>query len=922
MKNRASSSIMVLFVLLTMLVAFLPGASRADTPRLTSHGKESLNQLSECFRGENKNTFNVLYLIDESESLTRTDPSGIRKEALVSSLEQFLDKAKDFPFLTINRAFTTFGSRFTVRKEWQKLGNSLVQSDRDWILKTVSTLVEGKATNWEQGLQGALEEFKKVQSKSSCDLLIWFTDGGINVGDSPEATRQSLGRICGKDPVSLIPSGNSLIDQVRESEIWIQGILLQNESGKVDDSDRSRMSYFAAVVEQTAEVDPYFFEPASNNYECGRNIEPYGHVTTTRDPVDIIWPTQQFSCLSDGGRVIENSNGTFEVDPGITRFSVTAYAENFKLTGASGETIVKGRDPANAKLVVVEDVDSLGSVIRVEGEVNREPGKVTSPGKWTFTAKEVDKSVVCVYVDIDIQVSISTCYAGEPCTYSGLFTQKGLQADLSSFEKVKLQAGELVGSRKMLPSAKLEGTSFKGEFTPTSGSSEAALGVVLSFETKSGIEFEIRTKKPISIIPSGTYPRITPDPVKISDFSQKLEGKSGKALATLKLEGPSRTEGNICIAALEVRADAKPERIPNYLTSLDGAQVSNEKCFKLAAGELKKVKLGITNDVAENSTSKGFMNVTYSALGKPDVDSQLDVTFETSVVYNDLRRWLYLALLMLLGVGAPLVALYLVNAANSKIFMKDLYKAEIPVKLNARGEVVGIQRVESKGNGVVISQDDFFPFVTGPTKAKKVNLPYAVLEGKAPKNPFGLLSARLSTMPGYVVASSAISSSSGLTNNQAPARLNPSGLMYVTQTSEANSNLRNQSRDSALEITSPEASLVVLLGINGDAYEQVERLNTDITTHSGWLSDLVSSRMDQNPKSPKEKKERSKKEKKKDSKTIVSEKEVATNNSGDDDWNSPGLGSDPSSSAGGGSSLPSQDDWRGNNSAGGKNDDW
>lgn len=332
--------------------------------------------------------------------------------------------------------------------------------------------------------------------------------------------------------------------------------------------------------------------------------------------------------------------------------------------------------------------------------------------------------------------------------------------------------------------------------------------------------------------------------------------------------------------------------------------------------------MGISNDVAENSTSKGFMVVTYSAEGEPDVVSKLDVTFETSVVYNDGLRWLFFVLLMLLGIGAPLLALYLVNAANSKIFMKDLYKAEIPVKLNARGEIVGIQRVESKGNGVVISQDDFIPFVTGPKKEKKVNLPSAVLEGKAPKNPFGLLSAQLTTFPGYVVASSVIASTGRLSNNQAPARLNPSGLMYVTQTSEANSNLKNQSKDSALDTTSPEANLVVLLGINGDAYEQVERLNTDITTNSGWLADLTSPRMDQSPKSPKEKKKRSKKEKKKDSNNAVPEKEITKNNLGDDDWGSPGLGSGTSSPTGGVNSPTSLDDWRGGSSAGGKNDDW
>jgi hypothetical protein len=277
-----------------------------------------------------------------------------------------------------------------------------------------------------------------------------------------------------------------------------------------------------------------------------------------------------------------------------------------------------------------------------------------------------------------------------------------------------------------------------------------------------------------------------------------------------------------------------------------------------------------------------------------------------------------------------------VNAANAKIFMKDLYKAEIPVRLNARGEVVGIQRTEGKGSGVVISQDDFFPFVTGPTKEKKVTLPFAVLEGKAPKNPFGQLNAYLSTVPGYVVTSSAISSNKGLTNNQAPAKLNPSGLLYVTQTLESNSNLNRQSKDTTSEISSPEANLVVLLGIQGDAYEQVERLNTDITTNAGWLSDLLSPRMALKPKEPKEKKIREKKireKKKKDKRSKNNPPQQdnwlgngGNNSGGDDDWGSPGLGGRPTSPSGGvnsgGASTPSSDNWRGTGSSGGKNDDW
>ena len=86
MKTRAPYSMFVFSTLLSMLVLYTPSFARADTPTLTSHGEQSLAQLSECLARDDKSILNVLYLIDDSQSLTRNDPNHIRSEALISSL--------------------------------------------------------------------------------------------------------------------------------------------------------------------------------------------------------------------------------------------------------------------------------------------------------------------------------------------------------------------------------------------------------------------------------------------------------------------------------------------------------------------------------------------------------------------------------------------------------------------------------------------------------------------------------------------------------------------------------------------------------------------------------------------------------------------------------------------------------------------
>ena len=915
MINRIFSKVILIAIISSFF--YTANISSANSVELTEHGKEALAQIAECINRDDKNTLNVLYLIDESGSLTRNDPDSVRTEALISSLGQFADASITRPYYKINRAFTTFGSRFKVQKGWTTLDRRVFESDIDWIRTEVPNLIQGKSTDWEAGLTGSLAEFAKVKSGSSCDVLVWFTDGGINVSESEEAVQSSMQRICGVNPSSGAKTSSNLIDQFRKQGIWIQGILLKNEEvltnpakyGLTESfvkSERSRMSYFAVVVEQKGRIDPLYFNPSSTEYVCGSPIEAFGLVQTVENPVDIIWPTEQFNCLSTGGRALQIKDNKITIDPGISNISVTSLSEKFQLKGPNGEVIANERGAVSGN-VEVNFVDNRESVLQVTGMISTEKDSAMSSGTWTMTSSNNEKAVVCAYLNLELQISAATCYAGETCEFLGTITRQGLQANLKEFSKVKIQAGQLDSLRSNLPEVQLNDNSFSGTLEPPVGTKELTLGALLTLKTASGIEFIFSTKKPIAVIPAGLYPSINPDPIGVEDFSSPLLGKSGKAIAQLELKGPSRTDGTICMSQLQVRSDPKPERIEEFRTSISGEPLVSEKCFNLLAGQSKVVDLEIQNPNPANGISRGFLDVSYSATGQDEINSKLDIQFKSEIIYDNSKRLSIFLLLMFLGIGLPLVGLYLLNIINSKILLNNLYLASIPLRINASENSVDIKRIDDKNNAQLIAQEDFVPFNSGIKKVKEARIQNEILEAKVPKSPFGMLKAVISPAPGNVIVSSYISGNSQKYSDEAEASLNPAGLMYVTQTSEANQKLINANRSDGKETEVIEGRLVALLSFDGDPYAQVEKLDSDARFNNGWIGGLLKGLPQRQKTAPRKNVETSK------AANSESKKSQGSNGlTSDDDW---GGTNDPVQS------TDIKDDW-GTGKVKGEDDDW
>jgi hypothetical protein len=210
------------FISFGMLTASTPGASAG--PQISDWGKQAVQQIATCVNSSGqKDVVNVLFMIDESGSLGWNDKQNLRVEGLKSALEQFASIAEYRPYFTVNRAFSTFAEDFKVidGKGWAKLDKKSLGGDKSWIDSKVPGLTGGQTTDYARALNGAYNYMEPQITSNSCNILLWFTDGALNVGPTVTsrptvaATDKAYQEICAVNPRTGAPTGGiALIDKI------------------------------------------------------------------------------------------------------------------------------------------------------------------------------------------------------------------------------------------------------------------------------------------------------------------------------------------------------------------------------------------------------------------------------------------------------------------------------------------------------------------------------------------------------------------------------------------------------------------------------------------------------------------------------------------------------------------------------------
>jgi len=144
---------------------------------------------------------NVLYVVDESGSLTRTDPDGVRADAIAQSLGQLAQLSER---RTVYTSIAMFGEGYRIERPWQPLTRESARQEAQWARDTVGGLVGGQATNWLAALEGAAGSMDtSPESSTACKVVVWMTDGAITVPSADgttSATVDALAEICAASP--------------------------------------------------------------------------------------------------------------------------------------------------------------------------------------------------------------------------------------------------------------------------------------------------------------------------------------------------------------------------------------------------------------------------------------------------------------------------------------------------------------------------------------------------------------------------------------------------------------------------------------------------------------------------------------------------------------------------------------------------
>ncbi len=144
--------------------------------------QKAFAQIGSCLAPENA-LLNVLFVLDASSSLPEdTDKEGLRGDILAQAISQLEVVSENRP---VNMAVSWFDLIYEPEIGWTglnaKSGEDIRSQIPDWVAPD-GRWGNGQGTNWERALAGGAETMQdSPQSNLACKMIVWLTDGGINV---------------------------------------------------------------------------------------------------------------------------------------------------------------------------------------------------------------------------------------------------------------------------------------------------------------------------------------------------------------------------------------------------------------------------------------------------------------------------------------------------------------------------------------------------------------------------------------------------------------------------------------------------------------------------------------------------------------------------------------------------------------------
>lgn len=677
--------------------AGVTGQVAANT--VSDDGAQAFADVATCASGADHLLAAVV--VDESGSLQFTDPEHQRVGAIVTALDSLSDLASASDgALQVQATLATFGTSYEELVGWGEVDGAHEEALRRAAVEELPRRNRDNFTDYRAalgGAQSALTAREASLSGNVCKVVLWFTDGRLDVdgtGAGPE-TEAAWQELCA-------PQG--IVDGVRGDGVVVLGLALFTDggSGSVTDADRDRLK---AVVEGQGEATTCGTVPVPASAAGGAYL-------AAEDAASVRRMFARAAALIAGGAPGPSAacpdeiciDGTFVVptDAGIGGFrlvverAVPGQAPQLVAPDGSAISLEAGTGTAAGAEVSTADRDGLlvTDVQFPSGSLGGEWQLVTDPSAASFVDLYYFWGVTLelaapegLVVGETGEVSVSARYRG------------GGVADLRRVGDIDL-AVQVDGGTVLDSTAADDGTWLVTVDVPRSD-----VPPVVSVEaTARGVT------QPSGIVLGPVSGR--------AEFAAKLP-PSYPSIATAELRLPSIVGVTPTSGVVELRGSERGPTTACFaearVTGPDAAgEVSVDVpsgCVELAANEEVTVDVTVTAANAADGRLDGVLPIALAGVdvGEPIV---VEVPFSATMTrpVDEATRWGLIALFVLLAVAMAWTTAEVARRLGDRYVLSPRARfASVPVAFDESG----IRRTDVAVGPLLEPVDDFRPFAVG-----------------------------------------------------------------------------------------------------------------------------------------------------------------------------------------------------------------
>ena len=654
-----------LAALVALLLAVLVApVVHADQSGLTDTAEQTFSQLAGCVAGAEQT--NILLVVDESQSLQSSDPDSKRSDALRIALSGIADLQRAAPDKKIMVAASSFSTDYTPRIGWQQADDGSIAALKDFATRDVPQLDTGQGTDYRKALQGARTQLQ--EAGEGCQVLLWFTDGGLDVGRSTDAEKaRAYDEICAVSGIS---------DSLRADRIFVIAVALFNpDLNAITDTDRQRLQDIAEGS-------------ATGLADCGSSPVPESYARGAYLPASDAnrlaevfgGAISRIGGYTLNGRVLCPSpqcpDGILEVavDAGIKRLRISAYT-------ASGDPRLALTPPGGSQVQVAEDVATIGSAptdVAGSGAATQIDLDVSDPanvGSWTLQVTggeawiETWYSPEAAFVLNDPEQTVSAEQATDVAIT--LQHRDGSLVDLDDY-----RTGTLTASVAGTPVSvdETDSSTWTIEVPPVSGAvlpRTRVLDVSMALTTTpSDIELTpIEQQFSLPVTTSAAYPQVLSEELRFPDVSQ-----AGTVTTGLQVQGAQTGPSEVCITSTSFSGPSGP---------LDLS--ATDKCVKLEANETSTIEFAVAPDEVVDGQVAGTVDVELRSArsGDEPLTVQVPANMGMSRPVDTVKFTLLGILFVLLAISLPLLIVYLIGRwVLAKFVPRDLRYCVVPVTVH------------------------------------------------------------------------------------------------------------------------------------------------------------------------------------------------------------------------------------------------